>query len=328
LTPSDIPASAAYLLCFVSVAIYAQRRLNTPPSNRSSTRFRLYREAVLGYVACTLILFVVLSSALQYQAMDRLLLGLGLAGKPYLNSIAALPAPLIATVLLTIWLPNVPLIRDVDGWLLNAFKSRANIPQEVRDRANRLTPQIFQVAPTDLPDLETLIEDEDLPDELSGHLRTIRGNGLELSRYRLTRVLKLFGEVRKLDRDPECERFFADYGDQWKVANQEFRKFCDEAAVGLERAGRLQKQVSPAEYEDIVAEKREKFRVTSASIFGNLALFAAGAVLAKQEMEFGIGKELRAIGFALDRGRAGETGIPVAQPGRTGTFAAILPRSD
>lgn len=300
MTPADIPAVAANLLCFVSIAIYAERRLNTPPSNRSSTRLRLYRQAVLGYVVCTLILFVVLSSALQYQAMDRLLLTLDLADKPYLDSIAKLPAPLLATVLLTVWLPNVPLVREVDAWLLDAFKSRANIPQEIRDRAERLTPQNFLVTANDIAGLEALIDAEGLPDELTGHLRPSKGEGLDLSRYRLTRVLKLFRETRNLARKPDCERFFDDFSDQWGPAQQNFRTFCQQAAAALEQARKLREQVSPAEYEEQVADKREQFRVSCAAMFGTLALFAAGAVLAKDATEHGIGERMRSIGFAVE----------------------------
>ncbi len=299
-TAADIPAVAAYLICFVSVGIYAQRRLNTPQTNRSSTRMGLYRQAVLGYVACTMILFIVLSSALQYAAMNRLLLLLNLGDIPELQSVAALPAPLIATVLLTVWLPNVYLVRDVDGWLLDAFKARANIPREVRDRAERLIPHSLQVTAADLPEIRLLIQDEGLPEELSGHLRGVRGNGLELSRYRLTRVLKLFDVVRGLDRDAECQRFFADYQNEWKNARVEFRSFCEQAAATLEKGRKLQEKVSPTEYESLVAEKRENFAESAARMFGQLALLAAGAVLCKEATEHGIGERLRAIGFAID----------------------------
>jgi hypothetical protein len=299
-TASDIPALAAYLICVVSVAIYAQRRLATPRSNRSSTRIRLYRQAELGYIACSLILFLVLSSALQYAAMDRLLLGFGLVNIPQLESISKLPAPLIATVLLTVWLPNVFFVRDVDGWLLNAFKSRANIPQEVRDRANRLTPQTFQILPRDLPSLGKLIEEEGLPEELSSHLMARRGEGLQLSRYRLTRVLKLFRELRSLARDPGCQRLFGDYDAEWQAAQSDFRMFCEQASIGLEEARKLRDTVSASEYEHLMAGRRESFGESSARLFAQLALLIAGAVLCKEKTEHGIGERFRTIGFVLD----------------------------
>ena len=212
---ADLPVAATYAICVVSVAVYAERRLRTPPTNRSSTRVRLYRQAAVGYVACTLALFLLLSSALQYAAMDRLL-SLGISNIPYIKTVAALPAPLLATVLLTIWLPNVLLVRDVDARMLVYFKSRANIPEEVMGRAEALTDRSLGVTPADIPELAAVIDTEGFPDPLRAHLRADAGAGLDLSRYRTTRLHKLFAKVRQLSYDPSCSRFFRDYATEWK----------------------------------------------------------------------------------------------------------------
>lgn len=318
---SDLPALAAYLICIASVAIYAQRRLATPMSNRASTRARLYKQAECGYVACTLTLFIVLTSALQFVAMKQLLIGLKLTEIPQLKGIAMLPAPLLATVLLTIFLPNVFLVRDVDGWLLNFFKSRANIPQELRCRADRLTPQIFQVAPEELRGIKRLIEEEGLPEQLRGHLVAERGSGLQLSRYRLTRVLKLFGIVRALERDARCNRLFFSYAAEWRAVQGELREFCERAATGLEEARKLHERVLPGEYESLMADRRESFGETSKLIFGKLAQLAAGAVLTSEATEQGIGARFRAMGFPVDD-EAERTDFPLRS--LTGLALALL----
>ncbi len=321
MTASDLPALAAYLFCIASVAIYAQRRLATPMSNRASTRARLYKQAERGYVACTLTLFIVLSAALQLVAMKQLLLGLDLANVPQLKSIANLPAPLLATVLLTVLLPNVFLVRDIDGWLLNFFKLRANIPQELRCRSDRLTPQAFRIAAEELQGIETLIEEEGLREQLTGHLVADRGDGLHLSRYRLTRVLKLFGIVRALERDPRCQRLFFNYAVEWRAVQSELREFCERAATGLEEARKLHERVLPGEYESLMADRRENFGKTSAEIFGKLALLAAGAVLCSEATERDIGERFRAMGFAV-ADEAERTDFPLRS--LTGLALALL----
>lgn len=321
MTAADLPAIATYVICIASVAIYAQRRLATPMSNRASTRAQLYRQAERGYVACTLTLFIVLSAALQLAAMRQLLVGLKLNGIPQLEGIAMLPAPLLATVLLTIFLPNVFLVRDVDGWLLNFFKSRANIPQELRCRADRLTPQVFQVAPEELRGIRRLIEEEALPEQLRGHLAAERGSGLQLSRYRLTRVLKLFGIVRALERDARCNRLFFSYAAEWRAVQGELREFCDRAATGLEEARKLHERVLPGEYESLMADRRESFGETSKLIFGKLAQLAAGAVLTSEATEHGIGERFRAMGFAV-ADEAERTDFPLRS--LTGLALALL----
>jgi hypothetical protein len=299
MTALDAPAVAAYILCVISVAIQAQQRLATPRSNRASTRLSLYRQAEFGYVCCTLVLFILLSFALQYGGMRQLLLGFGLSEVPKINSLSLVPAPLIATVLLTIWLPKVILIRDVDGWLLNFFKTRANIPREVQDRASRLTHDIFVITAADLEPIERMIEEQGLPETLSAQLASERGRGIQLSRYRLTRVLTLYLTVLDFNRDPRCARLVRDFGAEWEARRNRMRAFCVEAADAFAAAELLQAKLTPAEYEALMAEKRQAFSEASATMFADLAMLVAAAVLNIESTEHGIGERLRSIGFNI-----------------------------
>ena len=300
----DLPVYAANIICFLCVAIYAQRRLNTPVTNRSSTRRRLYREAVLGYVGCTMILFVVLSFALRSEPMVQLLLlpvGNIAGPQEFLKTLASLPAPLIATVLLTTVLPTAPYVRDLDGWLLEWFKARANIPKEVNDRAERLIPERFKVVAGDIAELRTLIIEEGLPEELQNHLRSEPGRGVQISQYRFTRVAKLFARTADLARNPRCRRtFFRDYDQEWTTARADFRDYCNKAASGLQQARRLQEKVSVGEYEAAIRDKREQFAELSNQRFSQLSLLITGAVLSLDDTERAIGDHLRAIGFAIE----------------------------
>jgi hypothetical protein len=293
---SDVPAFAAYIVCIAGVGIYAQRRLATPRSNRSTTRAHLYRQAQIGYVTSIFFFFVVLSFALQYVPFEDLLRKLG---TPDIASLKDLPAPLIATVLLTILLPKVPLVRDVDGWLLDKFKIWANIPYELTSRALRLTPEIFRLTPEDVPVLQSLIVDEGLPGTLADFLVTSRGHGLQLSCYRLTRVMKLFQEVRKLTGDPGSQKMFYDYSKEWAETQDTFLDYCERAADGLQKARKLSADVLPEEYEKAMAATRESFGETSAHLFAKLALFVAGSVLATEQTEQDIGSRFRTIGFDI-----------------------------
>lgn len=297
---SDIPQFAALLICAVSVAVYAYRRMATPRSNRSSTRVRLYQNAQIGYISCIMILYLILSFALQYAAMDQLIIALGLSAVPNIEIISKLPAPLIATVLLTVWLPNAFLIRDIDSALLSAFQARANIPQAVRNRAARLLPETFSVKEEDLPGIQNLIVAEDLPEPLSRHLVAVPGTGLQITRYRLTRLLKLFGAVRKLSLAPRCARTFDDYSAEWNSAQNNLKVFCKDAVGRLEEAGRLNEILTPEAYEARMAGPRETFRTSAREIFLQLSVLLSAAVFAMEETEHEIGEKLRDIGFDVD----------------------------
>jgi len=61
-----------------------------------------------------------------------------------------LPAPLLATLVLTTLLPSVPILKGVDTWLLCRFHEWGAIPAEVKRRAAAMTPHSFIVTPGDV----------------------------------------------------------------------------------------------------------------------------------------------------------------------------------
>ena len=196
----DLP-SLTYPACGALIAIYAWGRFNTPPTNRSSTRQALYWWSAAGYVLSALGLFVVLSVLLNVGPWRNLLLGE--------NNDASLPAPLIATLALTTLLPSTPMLKRLDEWFLSVFLDWAEIPAEVKRRAVAMLPSSFLVSREDVDRLREAFGD-DYGDHLVRHFRERRGEGLELSQYRLTRVAKLFDCVHKLGGEPRYARFFAE----------------------------------------------------------------------------------------------------------------------
>ncbi len=303
---------AGYVICVAILLLHAQRRFNTPQTNRSTTRQRLYRQAVIGYMLSTLALFAVLSCALRLEAMRQLLLdgivpgGAG-AGQPTsetaakLQSLSALPAPYIAALILTTLLPNTPWLSDIDQKLLDVFKTMANIPSEVQRRAARLTPNAFRVEQHDLPGLATFIEEaSNLPDGLQRHLRADPGSGLQISQFRFTRVVKLYRDVAELAAGHRYQRFFADYAEEWSKAQAEFQKFCLRSSDGLDIAVRYRDTNAPEVYEDLMREARESFRLQCRQSFDQLTLLAAGAVLSSESSEHAIARTLRDMGFTVE----------------------------
>src|SRR5579885_3173189 len=84
------------IACAALILVYAWDRFNTPSTNRSSTRRALYWEACLGYLVSALVLYAALSTLLG-QADWRSLLGL--------QEAPALPAPLLAALVMTTLMP-------------------------------------------------------------------------------------------------------------------------------------------------------------------------------------------------------------------------------
>jgi hypothetical protein len=279
-----------YSACGLLIVIYAWGRFNTPPSNRSSTRQALYWWSGFGYVLSALTLFAGLCFLLQAGEWRTLLLG------PADN--AALPASLIATLAMTTLLPSIPVLKRVDEWLLAVFLDWAEIPGEVKRRAALMTPQSFEVTETDAAELRDAYGDEGAGHAWAWHLRGQRGEGLELSQYRFTRVVKLYHRIGKLAGEPRYSHFFAEAQDEFAEFDRRTEEFLRRAAAALTLAERQDGLVEGDAFEELIAERRAEFAQQCSEIFVALARFLARAVLRSERSERDIVRRLREIGFS------------------------------
>jgi hypothetical protein len=252
-----------YSACALLIVIYAWGRFNTPPSNRSSTRQALYWWSGFGYVASALMLFAGLCFLLQAGEWRTALLG------PANN--AALPASLIAALAMTTLLPSIPVLKRVDEWLLAVFLDWAEIPAEVKRRAARMTPRSFEVTEKDVAELREAYGDEGDGHAWARHLRVQRGEGLELSQYRFTRVVKLYDRIGKLEGEPRYGRFFAEAQDEFAELDRRKSEFLRRAAASLTLAERQYALDEGEAFEELIAERRAEFAQQCRDIFIALA---------------------------------------------------------
>jgi hypothetical protein len=279
-----------YTACGLLIVIYAWGRFNTPPSNRSSTRQALYWWSGFGYVLSALMLFAGLCFLLQAGEWRTALLG------PADNT--ALPASLIATLAMTTLLPSIPVLRRVDEWLLGVFLNWAEIPGEVKRRAALMTPRSFQVTETDAAELREAYGDEGGGHAWARHLRGQRGEGLELSQYRFTRVVKLYDRIGRLAGEPRYSRFFAEAQDEFAELDRRTHEFLRRAAASLTLAERQDGLDEGEAFEELIAERRAEFAQQCREIFVALARFLGRAVLRSERSERGIVRRLLDIGFS------------------------------
>jgi hypothetical protein len=280
----------AYVACGVLIVAYAWDRFNTPASNRSSTRQALYWWSCLGYMFSALAVFAALSLLLRIGPWRTALLGS--ADNP------SLPAPLIATLAMTTLLSSVPPLKQLDAWILSAFLNWAAIPAEVKRRAAAMTPQSFRVTDEDVTALREVYGDGSYGDTLAEHLRGRSAEGLELSCYRFTRVVKLYDRIKNLAGEPDYCRFFAESADEFATLDRKVAVFLRRSDASLTFAARLRNLDMPAAYEELAQERREAFAEGCRDIFTELVLFLARAVLRSETSEEGIVRRLREVGFA------------------------------
>jgi hypothetical protein len=250
----------AYVVCAILITIYAWDRFNTPSSNRSSTLRALFWLNCVGYVSSALVLFVVLSVLFQEQPWLKLF---GMSAK----EMTRLPAPLIATMAMTIMLPSVPMLKKVDSFLLNKFLSWGAIPAEARRLAEEtMGPANFVVTQNDVEALRRSYEkgDRDYGDKFPDHLtetdlRQEGVSGLKRSKYRFTRVVKLYHLICRLRAEPCYRRFFDETNDEFVELKRQIESFIRRAVISLDGACRNSGVEGNPSLQEIMSEWHERF---------------------------------------------------------------------
>ena len=275
--------------CAGLILIYAWDRFNTPLSNRSSTRQTLYWWSCTGYMLSALMLFVILSLLLRFGPWRAALLGSA--------DNASLPAPLIATLAMTTLLSSVPVLKDVDGWMLSTFLNWGAIPAEVKRRAATMMPRSFSVSDDEVTALRDSFGDGTYGETIAHHLCARDGDGLAQSQYRFTRVVKLYDQIRNLTGEPGYSRFFSEAATELGALERKMESFMRRSDTSLNLMERLG-SVDAQAIGELLQERREIFAEGCRDMFRELALFLARAILRSEPSEMDIVRRLRAIGFA------------------------------
>ena len=287
MNPSIIDlANLANIGCGLLIMVYAWDRFNTPLSNRQSTRRALYWWSCLGYMGSAVALFAFLTILLQQPGWRDFL---------SIPKEQNLPAPLLATLVLTTLLPSVPILKGVDTWLLCRFHEWGAIPAEVKRRAAAMTPHGFIVTPEDVAALREAYDGAE-GDTFARHLRDHGVAGIEKAELRFTRVVKLYGQLQRLAAAPNYGRFFAETAEEWSGIERQADGFLQRGVDWLDRAVRLHK-VDAAAYAELMEDRNEVFARECREMFITLVGFLARAVLRSERGERDIVTRLRGIGF-------------------------------
>jgi hypothetical protein len=210
-------------VCGLIVAFYAWDRYNTPASNRISTTRSLFLFTGAGYISASLTLFLLLSEVALKPGAG---IFLDLEGLKSILAQYSAP-PVLAAVLLTVLLPNTPLVSSADKWLLERFQSWGRIPQGVRNLSDELTPKALQMGAAELAQLQEWIEtDGEVPNDIA---KLVSADAPESLRGRLARVLRLYAELQKLEAASVYRNAFRSRQDAWQAIKDDFLVFVAES---------------------------------------------------------------------------------------------------
>src|SRR5262249_47154266 len=138
---------------------------------------------------------------------------------------------------------------------------------------------------------------EQFPQQLSA----ANGEGLVRSRLRFTRVVKLYDRIAHLSGEDSYARFFADWDREWVALKAQTDGFIRHSVASLALATRVHRIAVPADYEELMQERREQFATACEEQFNALALFLARAVLRSERSEADIVRRLCDMGFDAHR---------------------------
>jgi hypothetical protein len=279
------------LVCAVVVAAHAWDRYNTPETNRVSTTRSLFLFTGAGYVSASLTLYLLLSEVLLKPDTG---LFLGLEGPKKILADYSSP-PVLAALLLTVLLPNTPIVSTADCWLLERFRLWGRIPHGVRNLAQELPPQALHLDPADVGELQAWIAAEgEVPDDLAG---VVSAEAPETARGSFARVLRLYVELQKLETAVAYRTAFRSQQDAWLAIKEDFRVFLAESQAFFV----LFEKLTPLEGtagETALTKNKRCYRDICRKIHKDMTEFLVQLLLMVEGSDQRIGNRLQAIGFA------------------------------
>ena len=293
LLQSQIVAYLDYVIGGLFVLMYASHRFNTPTTNRSTTTWLRYHMAAKSYWLVGLALFILLAIHQPFQAILKhsvSLLGLD----PQASELAGrLSPPLLAALFLTVLLPRVPYLADVDEWIRRWLQKVAAIPFEARRVSAELRKGTFTVPPA--------MRDRVTADLLSEEFRKedLLFTESRAPQFLWTKITVLMRHLDSLEADHGFAAFMAAYPTELAQVRAQYKLLLPKAR----KCFRLTRDL-PADLDgrrsrasDAVREYRDEFGDQARALLGTIYDFLSRGVLQSRHSYAARCELLRELGF-------------------------------
>jgi hypothetical protein len=282
-----------YLIGGVFVIVYAASRFNTPATNRSTTTWMRYHCAATMYLGVGLLLFGLLAAYQPLQAALRHALPILGLDHDASDVAARLSPPLLAALFLTVLLPKIPYLSDLDGWIRQRLQHMAAIPFEARRVSAELRRARFNVPDTTRARLseELLADDfrqEDLLFEESAAVQHL-----------WTKIAVLMRHLESLEADHRFAAFMAGYTAELASIRDTYTMLVPKAR----KCFRLTRELPPdqdterSRVPDAVREYRDEFAEQARDLLGTIYDFLGRGVLQSRHSYYARCELLQSLGF-------------------------------
>jgi hypothetical protein len=205
--------------------------------------------------------------------------------------------PVLAAVILTTLLPNVLVLKTIDSWILGRFQRWGRIPRGVRDLADDLQLDSLTISDDDLTKLKAwILSNKYAPDELADYLGK---EAIDTSRGCLTRLIKLYSEMEKLNHPGDYAHAIERRQNKWQTIEADFRIFLAQSQaffVLFERLAHLHGLAG----DSALKQAEGHYEKICSNMGRNLIEFLAQLLLEVEGSQQCVTCRVRKIGFASD----------------------------
>lgn len=277
--------------CTAVVAFYAVRRYDTPDTDRTTTTRSLFLASGAGYVLASLALFGLLSEVVLKPGVLQLF-GIQEATK-LLAQYAA--APVLAAVVLTTLLPQAPVIRTADAFLLAYFKKLGRIPSGVGQIADQLALDKLALTGSEVEaGRKWILGKREVTNDLAARLSTEPSD----ARGRFTALLTLHRGVESLGGDPLYKPYFRKNAEAWRRLQSGFYVFAAQSQAFFVLFDQLAPRAGDAASSAALKDARAYYTGIGEEVRTAEAEFLARALVAVEPSGAAVGRRLRRLGFA------------------------------
>jgi hypothetical protein len=202
-------------------------------------------------------------------------------------------SPIMAALLMTALLPNFPILREVDGWLLKLFRDLGNIPLEVRAWRDRLARSELQIPPDYFATLRKKVsEDPRLAGLTEGDLQFEPD---ETPRYQFTRLVYLMCLLEGFSTaQRRYPRVLEDFAENFASIKARFEQT---AAVAGRCFAVVDRHDQDAGATAALAELRRGFRERCDELYADMCQLLARGILLSEASQQDRQRKLRALGY-------------------------------
>jgi len=273
----------------VFVVFYAASRFNTPRTNRSSTTAGRYFAGLFCYVLVGLAFYATLAHFPHLLAFA--LQGNEAPSAPWAKELSR---PLLVALLLTVLLPKLPFLSELDNWIRKRLQDMAAIPYEVR----RLSAQLRK-------------GNLDVPEELQAEVRQkLENNGFSVKDINFeagrtpvqlwTRLAVLLAKLEDWESDRKMAGYLATCPDEMDRLRKRFEQLIPKAKMCFRLLNETAAGSATTRTHEAVIGYQEDFMELLAELHNAVLDFIGRGVLHAELTDGARLNRLQALGFTIE----------------------------